>query len=130
MTRRNTTTALATNRKMNDETYAMRRKVMDIIYSMRKQVALPRIEVRISDMHDATVVGLGRMGAHVIWISTKSIDSPYLREIVLHEILHAVIVQEHVKDCPLMGEALNTRPLDQKIADRLFIQYMSKATKK
>ncbi len=101
------------NFKMNKETYPLRRKVIDLIYEIKNSgVVLPRIEVRIGEQSSAkhkNVLGCAKMSNNQMWITKDAIDlgSDILRNIVFHEIAHAVYGTQHDESCPLMCSALD-----------------------
>jgi len=101
------------NFKMNDNTYSLRRKVIDLIYEAKRGgVNLPRIEVRIGEQSSAkhkNVLGCAKMSNNQMWITKDAIDlgSDILRNIVFHEIAHAVYGTQHDESCPLMCSALD-----------------------
>jgi type III secretory pathway component EscV len=101
------------NFRMNDEVYKLRRQVIDLIYEAKRGgVNLPRIEVRVGEQSSAkhkNVLGCAKMSNNQMWITKDAIDlgSDILRNIVFHEIAHAVYGTEHDESCPLMCSALN-----------------------
>ena len=101
------------NFKMNDNTYSLRRKVIDLIYEAKRGgVNLPRIEVRVGEQSSAkhkNVLGCAKMSNNQMWITKDAIDlgSDILRNIVFHEIAHAVYGTQHDESCPLMCSALD-----------------------
>ena len=101
------------NFKMNDEVYKLRRQVIDLIYEAKRGgVNLPRIEVRVGEQSSAkhkNVLGCAKMSNNQMWITKDAIDlgSDILRNIVFHEIAHAVYGTQHDESCPLMCSALN-----------------------
>lgn len=108
-----------TNKIMNPATYKLRREVIDLIYEAKRLCpTLPRIEVRITE-NDSELLGVGRMGGKVIWITEDFVAS---RATVFHEILHAVFNQKHVASCPLMAPAIDPN-LSKNICDKLFLTY-------
>lgn len=119
--RRNDTTKLVRNKKMNDETYALRREAMKFVYEAKELVGgeLPRITVRIAEKHNKTL-GVGRMGQNIIWITDEAITNKRfdLRTLVFHELLHAVYAVDHDESCPLM-KSVHT-PLTKSQAQKLF----------
>lgn len=121
MRRRDDTTAKLTNKKMSPEVYRLRRQVIDLIYEANKLVALPRIDVRVTDRHQM-ILGVAEMKGNIIWITEETVAS---RSVVFHEILHAVYGQEHVEGCPLMAPAIS-KNLDRQTCDSLFLKYATK----
>jgi len=93
------------NLKMNKDTYALRRKVIDLIYEIKRFVPdLPRIEVRITESNRHTL-GEAALNDRKIWIPDEVISAGCLREVVYHEVLHAVYGTPH-SDCPLMAPSV------------------------
>ena len=101
------------NFKMNDSVYKLRRQVINLIYEAKKGgVNLPRIEVRVGEQSSAkhkNVLGCAKMSSNQMWITKDAIDlgSDILRNIVFHEIAHAVYGTQHDESCPLMCSALD-----------------------
>ena len=96
---------------MNAEVYALRRRVMQFIYEVKKTIpTLPRVEVRIGTSKKKELLGQARLNQRVIWITDKALDmnDDKLRNIVYHELLHAICGTEHDTECPLMEPELNT----------------------
>jgi hypothetical protein len=92
------------NLRMNDGVYALRRKVMDIVYEVKEVKDLPRVTVRITENKDCDVLGIARMGGNIIWIpeNTVKMTEDELRNVVIHEIGHAVFNLKHDENCSLM----------------------------
>lgn len=101
--------------RMNDSVYALRRQVIDIIYEANRRlpVRLPRIEVRVVDGGDCHVAGYAWMGRNIVHIPKATFGSPDLVQVVLHEILHAVLSTEHDDDCPLMSPCIDKSLTDE-----------------
>lgn len=97
------------NKKMNNETYALRRKVIEIIYAIKKEVELPRIEVRITENNSDGILGSARTGHNVIWIPESTILDASLFHIVAHEIGHAAFGAAHNDKCKLMRPSLSVK---------------------
>jgi hypothetical protein len=117
---------LQKNLKMNSQTYDLRREIISVIYEAKAiGFDLPRIQVRVSESHDR-ILGQAIMGRCEIYIpeSTVKNDRSYLRQVVLHEILHAVKAVEHVPGCPLMG-AVVSEVLTKEKAYELFKKYLT-----
>ena len=100
------------NFKMNDSVYKLRRQVIELIYEAKRGgVNLPRIEVRIGEQKakHKNVLGCAKMQGNQMWITKDAIDlgTDTLRNVVFHEIAHAVYGTEHNESCPLMQSALN-----------------------
>ena len=101
------TTKKAKNLKMNDEVYSLRRKVMELIYEFKTIVEIPRVTVRIIE-ETGNILGLGSMDERIcVWIPQGVANAPkdHLREIVYHEIGHAVFKLKHDEKCPLMSSS-------------------------
>lgn len=120
----------AKNRKMNDDTYALRRLVMDVIYEAKKVVDLPRIDVRITEAHSGShsnVLGLAYLNANVIYIPSNLIENgklkPFFKEVVLHEIVHAVVGFGHDDKCPLMSPSIANKPMTDEAMYKAFSKY-------
>ena len=109
---------------MSNETYLLRRRVIEIIYDLNKLVKLPRIEVRIVS-GGGRQCGYAYMGGNVVHIVEEYMNKPYFYQVVLHEVLHAVLATEHDENCDLMSAVV--RPsLSDKRALQLFLQYFNK----
>lgn len=92
---------------MNNEVYALRRKVMDLVYEFKTINEIPRVTVRIIE-NVGNTLGVGTMDDRVcIWIPQKvaNASKDQLREIVYHEIGHAVYKLQHDESCPLMSSS-------------------------
>ena len=99
------------NIKMNDAVYKLRRQVIELIYEAKKEIKdLPRIEVRIGEPRNHKVLGVAELKNKKIWITKDAIDlgQDSLRNIVFHEIVHAVTGFGHDEKCPLMQSKLKT----------------------
>lgn len=106
------------NKKMNDQTYALRRKVIDCLYELKAQVNFPRIDVRITDRDtNGRILGMARMNCEAIWISEEAIalGEQELFSVVAHEVLHAAFGVEHDESCPLMGSYFKKLPKHETI---------------
>ena len=96
---------------MNDAVYKLRRQVIELIYEAKKEIKnLPRIEVRIGEARNHNVLGVARLKDNKIWITKRAVDMSQdaLRNIVFHEIVHAVTGFGHDEKCPLMQSKLKT----------------------
>ena len=101
------------NRPMNKETYALRTTVINLIREAKRGgVNLPWIAVRVGEQtaKHKNVLGCAKIKGNQMWITKDAIDlgSDILRNIVFHEIAHAVYGTQHDESCPLMQSALNT----------------------
>ena len=121
MAKKKLTNEHLTNKDMSPAVYELRRNIIALIYEAKKLYPeLPRITVRVAnrDKNDK-VMGVGRMGKNIIWISEDFVAS---RCVVFHEILHAAFATEHVPGCPLMAAQIDDK-LSQKQCDALFLKY-------
>jgi hypothetical protein len=99
------------NFKMNDAVYKLRRKVIDLIYEVKSEIrSLPRIEVRIGEARNHRTLGVAALKDLKIWITKDAIDlgPDALRNVVFHEIVHAVSGFGHDEKCSLMQPTLKT----------------------
>jgi len=115
------------NFEMNKNTYALRRKVIDLIYEVKNSgVALPRIDVRIGQARTSTILGVAMLKDCKIWITDDAINmgDDALRNVVFHEIVHAVTGFGHDEKCPLMMSTLG-KLLNQKDCLRILKQYIN-----
>ena len=105
------------NFKMNDITYKKRRQVIDLIYEAKKEIKdLPRIEVRIGEARKKNVLGVAMLKDCKIWITDDAINmgDDALRNVVFHEIVHAVTGFGHDEKCPLMKSTMDGYLLNKK----------------
>ena len=98
---------------MNKDTYALKTVVVNLIREAKNGGAnLPWIGVRIGTQtsNHKNVLGCAVMKGDKLWITLDAIylGADTLRNIVFHEIAHAVYGTEHDESCPLMQSALNT----------------------
>lgn len=113
------------NKKMNSEVFELKKQVMKMIYEAKKLANLPRITVRITENNDG-ILGLARMGQNIIWIPERMFERKYklyLREIVYHELCHAVWGIEHINSCPLMSPCIGEMPMTREQCDIIFRRY-------
>ena len=110
--------------RMDDSVYLLRRQVIEVIYAANRRlpVRLPRIEVRVVDGGSSHVAGYAWMGANIVHIPKATFGKPHLVQVVLHEILHAVLSTEHDEDCRLMSAYVD-RALTDDEAWELFLGY-------
>ncbi len=97
------------NFDMNKNTYSLRRKVINLIYEVKNAgVNLPRIEVRIGEPRKKNLLGVALLKDNKIWITEDAVKlgEDALRNVVFHEIVHAVTGFGHDERCPLMCAAL------------------------
>ena len=114
---------------MNDEVYKLRRQVIELIYEAKRGgVNLPRIAVRIGEQKakHKNVLGIATMNGNQMWITKDAIDLglDVLRNVVFHEIGHAVFNLEHNNKCPLMESRQNT-VLNKEDCLKHLIKYQS-----
>ena len=82
----------------------LKRRCERIIYRCRQIVpSLPRIRLYIAKSR-GDVLGVGRVGEYVVWISEemRGQSDASLRQLIVHELGHAVFGLEHDKRCPVM----------------------------
>jgi len=118
------------NKKMDNDTYALRKQVMNYIYRASKVVGekLPRVDVRITEKTTPEVLrslGLARMRDNIIWIPEDTLFkyNEHLHEVVFHELAHAIFGTDHIDGCPLMSPAISSKPTPEKVVDKLFKKY-------
>ena len=95
---------------MNNATYQLRHKVVSFLYEIKREVTnFPRIEVRIGEARNHNVLGVAKLSKKQIWITKRAVDMSQdaLRNIVFHEIVHAVTGFGHDDKCPLMKPTLD-----------------------
>ena len=125
--RKSVNSSLAVNLEMSDAVYALRKQVMDFIYEANEVVKLPRITVRIAEPNESQVLGVGRLGECIIWITPRAIANYDLRAIVYHEIIHAVYSAEHNEKCPLMCSTTSTKTkLSKAVCQKILKSYGGK----
>lgn len=78
---------------------------------------------RITDCHKQHVLGTAGMGECVIWIPAKTLNSKYLREVVYHELCHALWAVPHIESCKLMSSCVGKRALSKATVQKLFLKY-------
>ena len=119
------------NFKMNDEVYKLRRQVINLIYEVKKEfLSFPRIEVRIGEARNHNVLGVAKLNKKQIWITKRAVDMSQdaLRNIVYHEIVHAVTGFGHDDKCPLMKPTLDGYLLNKKQCMKYLKKYIKKHT--
>jgi hypothetical protein len=117
------------NKTMDDATFALRTKVMGFIYEAKEIVDLPRIEIRITESHKS-IMGLARVSGCVIWIPEDTLNERDndIRQIVFHEILHAVFGTPHIDSCPLMCPVHKSIKTREEV-EKLFKSHATKGAK-
>ena len=119
------------NFKMNDEVYKLRRQVINLIYEVKKEfLSFPRIEVRIGEARNHNVLGVAKLSKKQIWITKRAVDMSQdaLRNIVYHEIVHAVTGFGHDDKCPLMKPSLDGYLLNKKQCMKYLKKYIKEHT--
>jgi hypothetical protein len=119
------------NHKMDEAVYAKRRQVMDIIYELKNLgLKLPRVDVRIGKDEDCLVLGKARLNDNIIWVTDKAINQgeEYLRNLVHHELLHAIYGCQHDESCPIMS-ATQSVVVNKNKSIEIFKKYYTKYNK-
>ena len=119
------------NHKMNDLVYKKRRQVMNLIYEVKREfLSFPRIEVRIGEARDHNVLGVAKLSKKQIWITDRALNMSQdaLRNIVYHEIVHAVTGFGHDDMCPLMKPSLDGYLLNKKQCMKYLKKYIKEHT--
>jgi hypothetical protein len=119
------------NHKMNDLVYKKRRQVINLIYEVKKEfLSFPRIEVRIGEARDHNVLGVAKLSKKQIWITDRALNMSQdaLRNIVYHEIVHAVTGFGHDDMCPLMKPSLDGYLLNKKQCMKYLKKYIKEHT--
>lgn len=116
-------------KKMSDETYAQRRQVMNFIYEAKnllrsKGVDMPRINIRITETHNCTsnYAGMATLGARDIYIPTRTLNKAYLKQVVYHELVHAITGFMHDEKCKLMHQYIQEDITPEQLDER-FLSY-------
>ncbi len=122
------------NKKMNSDVYAERRVVIAMIYVAKSLlrshgIEIARVDVRITERETGrTALGMASIGGKSIWIPCDQLKMPYLYQVVLHELCHALWGIGHNKRCKLMHPNLQS-DLTPEIAEQLFVRYAKKHSK-
>ena len=119
------------NFDMNDSTYKMRRQVINMLYEIKKEIKnFPRIEVRIGEARNHNVLGVAQLKDKKIWITKRAVDmsEDALRNIVYHEVVHAVTGFGHDDLCPLMKPTLDGYFLNKNQCMEYLKKYLKPAT--
>ena len=117
---------------MSDSVYKLRRQVIELIYEAKRGgVNLPRISVRVGEQtaKHKNVLGIATMNGNQMWITKDAIDLGLniLRNVVFHEIAHAVFNIDHDNKCPLMESKQNT-VLNKEDCLKHLIKYQTNKT--
>ena len=116
---------------MNNETYKLRHKVVTLLYEIKREVEnFPRIEVRIGEARNHNVLGVAQLKDKKIWITKRAVDmsEDALRNIVYHEVVHAVTGFGHDDLCPLMKPTLDGHLLNKNQCMKYLKKYLKPAT--
>ena len=116
---------------MNNETYKLRHKVVTLLYEIKREVEnFPRIEVRIGEARNHNVLGVAQLKDKKIWITKRAVDmsEDALRNVVYHEVVHAVTGFEHDDKCPLMKPYMDGYLLNKKQCMEYLKKYLEPAT--
>ena len=116
---------------MNNEVYKLRHKVVSMLYEIKREIKdFPRIEVRIGEARNHNVLGVARLKDKKIWITKKAVDmsEDALRNVVYHEVVHAVTGFEHDNKCPLMKPYMDGYLLNKKQCMEYLKKYLEPAT--
>ena len=131
--RKNTKCSMGNNLKMSSEVYTLRREVMNHLYEAKNLlrtngIEIPRVDVRITENEKPNTLGMARLNGNIIWISLASLNQwkAHLRDVVYHELVHAVTGFKHDDNCPLMCPCVNMIPLTKMQADSLLLKYFQK----
>ena len=124
---------MGNNLKMSSEVYTLRREVMNHLYEAKNLlrtngIEIPRVDVRITENEKPNTLGMARLNGNIIWISLASLNQwkAHLRDVVYHELVHAVTGFKHDDNCPLMCPCVNMIPLTKMQADSLLLKYFQK----
>ncbi len=115
------------NYQMNSETYALRKRVINFIYEIKKHVPnLPRVEVRVGKAIKKNLLGQAKLNKNIVWITDTALNmnDKKLRNVVYHELIHAVYGVEHDEKCPLMQSNLDTIS-NKEDCIKLFLKYIN-----
>jgi len=116
---------------MNNETYKLRHKVVTLLYEIKREVKnFPRIEVRIGEARNHNVLGVAQLKDKKIWITKRAVDmsEDALRNIVYHEVVHAVTGFGHDEKCPLMKSSLDGYLLNKNECMKYLKKYIKEHT--
>ena len=118
---------------MNDEVYKLRRQIIELIYEAKRGgVKLPRISVRVGEQtaRHKNILGCAMMNKNLMWITKDAIDLGIdtLRNVVFHEIAHAVFNVDHDEKCPLMAKELPDTMLNKEDCLKHLLKYQTNKT--
>jgi hypothetical protein len=134
---KNKSNPIARNLQMNTDTYTLRCQVMAYVYEAKlllrsEGITMKRVDVRITEQ-TREFLGLAKLNDCIIWMPINVLQSdrykPYLREIVFHELVHALTGFKHSQKCDLMKAGLYSSildPLPKVRAEKLFLKYFAK----
>ena len=116
---------------MNDDVYKLRRQVINLIYEVKNGGGkLPRISVRVGEQtaKHKNILGCAMMNKNQMWITKDAIDlgTDTLRNVVFHEIAHAVFNVDHDEKCPLMAKELPDTMLNKEDCLKHLLKYQPK----
>ena len=116
------------NFKMDNDVYKLRRQVINLIYEVKNGGGnLPRISVRIGKQtaKHKNILGCAMMNKNQMWITKDAIDLGLdtLRNVVFHEIAHAVFGVNHDESCPLMASELPGTMLNKEDCLKHLLKY-------
>ena len=115
------------NFRMSDEVYKLRTQVINLIREAKRGGAkLPWIAVRVGEQtaRHKHILGCATMKGNEMWITKEAIDLGIdtLRNVVFHEIAHAVFNINHDEKCPLMASSLK-KMLNKEDALKHLLKY-------
>ena len=84
---------------------------------------MKRVEVRITDCDNPRTLGTASMGDCVVWIPASTVIDNRCRQVVFHELLHALFAIEHDDNCPLMSAICNDKLTVNK-QNKLFLKHV------
>ena len=125
-----------------DRTHAMRKEVTNYVYEARDLVRKnfgvtpPKVTYRIVDWTPNEVIAMDNavgcatgLGSRVILIpaSTFGKYKQYLREIIFHELLHAIYCVPHDDNSPLMRPRLEKVPLSDTEMNEWYVKHVEES---
>jgi hypothetical protein len=90
---------------------------------------LPRVTIRVTD--DPTKSnhsGIAQLNQAIVWIPERTFkwNDDVLREVVLHEVVHAITGFMHDSKCPLMSATHDpSKPLSKEVVYKCFGKYFT-----